>query len=588
MAGKRPWALWACGEFCGVLPDGRVKPSDLTKGRHWRVEAGQRLALHAPRNGWLSFRAVVEGGGAFALTCETAGGEIVCDLYREFYHKMADKAEWYGDALVPVEPGAALQLPDPDNQAPDQSAQSFWVDLFVPAEAKVGTHSGRLVLKAGGETLAIDLALDVLDLTYPDADCVQMDHNSYGSSFLVRQYGQSVPATEGPAQDAALVKLIHAYHALVFEHHGLFHQLGFGHSGATTPLFAPRLAGDGRKRHVADWDLYDRHYGPLFDGSAFRAGVRKPQPIYSVYTPLTPNWPADYLGWGRPGYQVEWNNVLRDFDAHFRAKGWTNTRLELLFNHKKRYRYFEWDGDEPRFPRDDGYFRAYRALLDGAVGGSPVRWKFRVDSSWLMKEHWTALAGVVDFWVCGGFVDIYEQEVHAGPMARGDIVWWYGGAPGIAAASSDIVQWAYKTWIRDFDGYCNWLTTSPGDDPWFASNGAALAMMYPGERFGIAGPIPSARLKVQRNAVQDLNLLELVAQARGENVVKADLIPTIPLPLWRKPSPGQREKPPHEWTGVDFQTPSEPDQQKPEPLDPLWWQPVRHYARKHALEVSRG
>ena len=65
-------------------------------------------------------------------------------------------------------------------------------------------------------------------------------------------YPRTVPKTAGPKKTATLIDLIHKHHALIFEHHGLYHQLGYGHSGATNPLFAPALAGDGAGRHVAD------------------------------------------------------------------------------------------------------------------------------------------------------------------------------------------------------------------------------------------------------------------------------------------------------------------------------------------------
>ena len=54
-----------------------------------------------------------------------------------------------------------------------------------------------------------------------------------------------------------------------------------------------------------------------------------------------------------------------------------------------------------------------------------------------------------------------------------------------------------------------WQTTAPGKDPpWFEFGGGGETLVYPGERFGIAAPLPSVRLKVQRNAVQDLALLK--------------------------------------------------------------------------------
>jgi hypothetical protein len=565
-----------------------MKPADRSRRAHWRVAAGEALALPAVRNGWLSLRLVLEGRGEFAVRCDWPQPTVSADLFREFYHRMADRAEWFADGLVPLPPGAALTIPDPDNRAPDQRAQSVWVDVFVSREARVGRHEGRLTCTAGGRDFAISIALDVLPLVYPDDDAIDIDHNSFGSTFLEKQYPGTVPATKGPAQTDALLRLIHRYHALIFEHHGIYHQLGYDHTGATTELFAPRLSGDGRNRHACDWSVYDRHYGPLFDGSAFRGGRRAPRPLYTTYAPINPNWPADYLGWGQPGFRAELINVLRDFDAHLRDNGWTHTILEYFFNHKKRVRYFEWDGDEPRFARDDIYFKTWRGFLDKAVGGSPVPWKMRCDSDWMMNEHFTSMAGVIDFWVLSWIIDSFGPEVHAGPMARGDICWTYSPIPGIEAPSSWINQRVWLTWARDFTGHVHWHTANPGDDPFFASNGAATAMMYSGERFDVAGPMPTARLKVQRNAVQDINLLEMAARARGKDAVLADLVPGIPIELWREQAPVQRTRPPWEWGMTNLRERVEPSNRPTEPLDPLWWEPVRDYARTRALEVSHG
>ena len=57
------------------------------------------------------------------------------------------------------------------------------------------------------------------------------------------------------------------------------------------------------------------------------------------------------------------------------------------------------------------------------------------------------------------------------------------------------------------DGYVRWLTTAPGKDPWFQFEGGGEALVYPGDRFGVEGPIASIRLKIERNAVQDVTLL---------------------------------------------------------------------------------
>ena len=88
---------------------------------------------------------------------------------------------------------------------------------------------------------------------------------------------------------------------------------------------------------------------------------------------------------------------------HFEKKGWTGTKFEMFFNHKKRYKGFEWDGDETRWPKDDVYFKLYKRLLAQATPrNTPVQMIIRHDASWRMHEQFQSLNGVVDLWVCGG------------------------------------------------------------------------------------------------------------------------------------------------------------------------------------------
>ncbi|MCG3179314.1 MAG: hypothetical protein BIFFINMI_01648 [Phycisphaerae bacterium] len=586
MAAKGDWKLRACSEFCGVGPDGAVREVDRSDA-HWQAAAGGTVRIATPRNGWASLRLIVEGFGTCRVSADVGDG-VAVDMHRAFFHRLKKDGAWHADALVPLPNPATLEVPDADNAVPGQKVALVWVDLWIPRDATPGTHAGTLTLSGGGQTQSIDLAVEVLAASYPDADCIQMDYNSYGSTFLENLYGSQLPAS-GARRDKAVLDLCHQYHALVYEHRGLYHQLGVGHSGVTHRLFAPTLSGDGRNRHVKDWSLYDYHYGPLCDGSAFDGCRRKSAPVYSIYTPFNVGWPADYLGYGQPGYRVELVNVLKDFDAHFRAKGWTRTVLEFFFNHKKRYRFFEWDGDEPRYARDDATFRLYRGFLDEVAQGSPVRWRFRQDASWMMKEHFRDLLGVVDFWVCGGFVSAWPKEVHAGPMARGDIVWWYNGTPTIDQCAADINQLVYKTWFRDFTGNCIWLTTSTGPDPWFDNNGCATGLIYPGVRFGVPGPIPSIRMKVLRNAVQDVNLLQQAVQAgTDKQAIVAEISAKAPMKLWRPPSEGMATLPPMEWTASNMKVPSEPDQARWSATGPLWWSAIRQSAQARAQEVTRG
>jgi hypothetical protein len=205
-------------------------------------------------------------------------------------------------------------IPDPDSRISGQTAQAYWIDIWIPSGARPGVHRLRAALDSRGKREALRIDLTVLEAVIPKEDPVVVDHNSYGSSWLGQQYGIDVPSDES-------LRLTHLYHRLFYEHRGIFHQLGYGHGGKVIREFAPDLAGSGRTRRVASWALYDRHYGPLLDGTAFSGSRRGAQPVPFVYLPINPEWPASFLSWGEPGYETEFVNVVAEMERHFRDKG---------------------------------------------------------------------------------------------------------------------------------------------------------------------------------------------------------------------------------------------------------------------------
>jgi len=412
------------------------------------------------------------------------------------------------------------------------------------------------------------------------------DHNSYGCRWLDAMYPDVLAGADPADQWRVRIGLLHEYFRICHEHRGLFSNLGAGHHGGFDPIYGPRTEGTGRDLNLTDWALFDAHYGPVLDGSLFkRAGAAAPpprrpaRPVWGVYTPINADWPADYLWWNQPGYEVEFTRGVGQFDAHFREKGWLTTHPYFFFNHKKRYRWYDWDGDEPKYPQDDVYFRQMGQLFDQAVGQTPVPWLYRMDASWRMQRHFTEMEGVVNYWVCGGFARWYPDEI-ARVAARGDVAWTYGGTPGIGSFSAALLENVFKMWARGVAGHCAWLTVNPGPDPWFDCNGAETGMIYPGQRFGIAGPVPSARLKLQRNAMQDINLIHARATAAGQAAqTRAKLADRMPVTLWEDPPKVVRERPPEEWDSRNLTEGSQDDNMaRHAKLDPLWWVDVRRAA----------
>ena len=579
-----PADLFILPEFQRPTPFGGVVAADATPDLPGHRDRKTAYLAETARNAYVSFHLVVDlpAGGNYEVSVQITDPtrKLEVDLFKEWFHLRESDRNYYPDALVPVSMPYQTRLPDPDNRIEKQTSSAFWVDVWVPKDSAPGVYPGAALLRVGNKRTKATFELRVLDATVPEEDVVTIDHNSYGSSWLADYYG----GIEVPSEQS--FKLTNLYHRLFYEHRGVFHQLGYGHGGKVIAEFAPEIEGSGRTRRIRNWDLYDRHYGPLLDGSAFAGSRRGPRPIPFVYLPINPEWPASFLWWGEPGYETEFVNVVAQMEQHFRQKGWTQTRFEMFFNHKKRYKAFPWDGDETRFPADDSYFREYGRLLKKALPPeTPVKFVFRNDTSWAMERQFESLAGVVDFWVCGGTIFSWYPQAPKLLKGRGDIVWLYGGAPDVTKVSTAITENPLRVWLYGVDGWVHWQTTSPGEDPWFAFNGGTEVLAYPGERFGIRGPIPSVRLKLQRNCVQDLALLDsFKARVPIETLRKtaARRFNNSEPSAWWIPRPPLADQPPYDWTNATIDDAvTAAGQQK---FDSSAWDNVRRYILQLAKE----
>jgi hypothetical protein len=565
------WRLETGSEWTARDPFGEIKPADQSERA---AATADGATLRAARNGYASFRVWATGEGEYRLAVEI-DAPLEADLYRAWYHRIPkdDGERWITDALVPVEQPAAHQLPDPDNAVEGQTCQEYWVDVFVPRDAPVGTVSGRVRLN---DSVECPIRIDVTEAVISDDDALIMNRHSYGCRWLWRQYPGTFDGLDGEARWEKSSELLHQVYRLNYEHRSLLTNRGVGHANTFDPIYGPTLEGHGREKRIVDWTLFDRHHAPLLDGTTFETAApgaprpRRPaRPLWCVATPMSSEWPADYLYWGQPGYEVEFVNCVRQFDQHFREKGWTTTHPYFFFVHKKRYRWMEWDGDEPKDAKDHKYFIEMDRLFREAIGDTPVPWLNRIDASWQMKAEFDCLEGMVDWWVCGGFLQWYPEEVQA-VIERGEPIWRYSGPPSIEAASSASLEHVWRSWACGLDGHCYWNAFDSGPDPWFNSTGNATQLFYPGERFGIPGPIPSVRLKLERNGVQDVNLL-----AARPGAVKDGLVDAAPIQLWKTPPRVVHELPPEEWDSRNLAASQDDEMQSVQEVDPQWWADIR-------------
>ncbi|MCX5685555.1 MAG: hypothetical protein NT049_18005, partial [Planctomycetota bacterium] len=150
------------------------------------------VKLAAAKNEWRSFQIFVRSdtpvGGVNIEPGDLRGPEGAvlraadAVLYREHqmeikvgtYRNDAFRPGWYPDPLIPfkhpltgkpLEGGRLAAVPF---DLPARETHGFWVDLYVPADAKAGQYSGTYrVTAAGGKAAEIAVALAVWDFALP-------------------------------------------------------------------------------------------------------------------------------------------------------------------------------------------------------------------------------------------------------------------------------------------------------------------------------------------------------------------------------------------------------------------------------------
>jgi len=208
-----------------------------------------------------------------------------------------------------------------------------------------------------------------------------------------------------------------------------------------------------------------------------------------------------------------------------------------------------------------------------------VDFRFRADCSWMMRRQFDELAGVVDFWCCSAGIFSFYPEAPAMLKGRGDKLWLYGRLASADGPLSAMIDTALNTWMVGAGGVVYWLTTSQGRDPWFRYDGGRNCMIYSGSRFGLERPLAPMRLKIQRNIVQDLTLLDALAKKQGEDVVRqkvAALGGSSPAAYWSPDAPAKKIEP-WEWTNRSIHQGVQRRARPGDGQDGRWWLKVREY-----------
>lgn len=163
-------SLRVYSELQRVDPFGAIVPPDAPRLPGTRPR--EILSPAAARNAYASFHVVVSfpKGGAFTLHIgQNPEGVFGVSLYKERYLRRG--SQWIPEELEPVKLPYAGTLPD--RTIPRQTAQAFWLDLWVPARTPPGRVRVEVQMHVDGRWLIYPMEVRVMSATVPSAPLLQ-------------------------------------------------------------------------------------------------------------------------------------------------------------------------------------------------------------------------------------------------------------------------------------------------------------------------------------------------------------------------------------------------------------------------------
>lgn len=547
--------VWAClsnqqvNPLTGDLLHGGDKSSYKNGNLVWNG-ADKKIELYGGTNDFSGFQLLVENTGSTpvevslkisdlehdqgwwakalgALTFSSSSKPVPaknCDIFTVWCSKFGN--DWYPDALVPF-PGS-IPVPDPVNKIDGQKVQAFYFDLYVPGEHEPGQYGGEITVSAKDAEIVIPVELTVWNFQLPDK-----------LSFIPEMNAYAAPRND-PAKN---VENIHNVHRLAHENRTNINILPYSHHGNfTVPEFNKlKVEGEGADMKISNLEEFDRTWGPLLTGEAFKDNPRSGVPVSGFYLPFYEQWPCD-LGKGyklnqqaktldikddfTDEYKAGWQSVLNQFADHIKKKGYDKTNFHLYLNNKYiNSDNLYWCLDEPVF-RDSivclGMFgdmtreaseKAYPdAMIDYRVDLSRVEEaKDELNKTDLMvmaqKNH-----------------DKYPELIreHARKYAPRknqpdgkQEIWNYGSTVTPGAPTDVNRAFTVKTYLKGADGVLPWQTVGQSSS-WDKVEKSDLSVFYPAfKKWGYNGCYGSLRLKSFRDGQQDAEYLNMLSIASG-------------------------------------------------------------------------
>ena len=540
--------LWATGDARKVLPDAVPE----THNTIWDADK-QQVTLRAARNETAAFQLILSTSaplrnvdvipGAFSGTGDRATPTIT--LYRQGYYAVGTNSDPWG-AGIPVAilvPGAIpdplIPFVDPYDHAhrvgapfaiPAGRSQALWVDIAIPVDWPAGDYTTTFTVTVQEQPVAtISLLLHIWDFTLADRSSLRVFVPSDPLWTLPSQY--NVPETV-----EAVAPLANKMNQALFAHRlipgSFLHRPQVSESSDTLALDFSEI--DAEMTPYMDAGLSLFFLPDPWDGVSEQYSFRNGQGDY-----------YEAAAFDDPLFVAKATQYYRVLRDHYAAAGWLDKAVAYPVDET------EWVADEPLHNGPAGFQRLqqWSQLIKAADT------TLRVSAASVYpappgppERGWVDLRGWVDDW------QVVADDVESNPslfqkrQALGETISYYLNDYGdfidykatlhralawdaFLYDAYSVQGWAAAAWIdEDLVPHSPWTSTFTGV---YGHGGGAF--FWPGYHIeddpnsNIDGPLPSLRLKMLRQSLNDFDYLTLLAAATSDayaHAVARTLIPT--------------------------------------------------------------
>lgn len=498
------WRVWTVAETRRVLREDLPQAQDSLP-----------VKLAAARNEWESFQILIRseepvqgvrvesgdlrgpGGAVLPATSARLSRQHTLHLMDPSYRNDQFKPGWYPDPLIPAvhpltgKPLSGARFTAMPLDLPARETHGFWIDLYVPADARPGEYHGTYrVTAAGGKTCEVPVTLTVWDFQLPATPTMQTALGSPADRMKAYYRKRAQNKKEAEPTDWKAVELQCA-------------QMLSEHRINATPWseFRPVAQSDGTYRIPDEQVRAIREFIDRYHVNAIQ--VAHPRSV--VKDPVAER---DKLR----AWLAAWDRAAKELD---RPQVTLFTYLLDEPNDAEAYRYVQKWGRAVREAKS-----AYKAMV--------------VEQTKTSDPKWGDLYGAVDIW-CPLF-PLHDPETAAQRLALGEKLWTY---TALCQGKKKTPWWetdfpllnyrvpSWMAWGQQMCGLLYWggLSYWSGvEDPWtdpktldrrktpksqLLYNGEG-SLVYPGRAVGYDGIASSLRLKALRDSIEDYEYLAIL------------------------------------------------------------------------------